>query len=356
METNGNQKTAATVAQRRLFYPDGPFVSEIGFGAWPIGGAFGEVERQKGIETVQAAVKLGVTFIDTADYYENAPTYGSKTNHQGGSETVIGLALKNDPTLEGFVTTKVSMPPHTAERIHIKCGESLRNLQLDTIPLYQLHFYDESTPIQERMGALKTLQEEGLIQFIGLNNTTVEQLEEAWATGVRIHTLQIRYSMFSRRYVEAHILPWCAVRGVGILAHSVLGKGLLSGRYQPGHMFADNDERSNFVDFHGEKFERFCHAVSQLELVADRKGATMTELATGWVLRRPEISVALVGGKSPEQVEANTRYVNDFSEKDLAEIGDILEDAPEISWEITNGGADTPLNNDARIKAGLPTL
>ena len=73
METNGNQKTAATVAQRRLFYPDGPFVSEIGFGAWPIGGAFGEVERQKGIETVQAAVKLGVTFIDTADYYENRP-------------------------------------------------------------------------------------------------------------------------------------------------------------------------------------------------------------------------------------------------------------------------------------------
>ena len=143
METNGNQKTAATVAQRRLFYPDGPFVSEIGFGAWPIGGAFGEVERQKGIETVQAAVKLGVTFIDTADYYENAPTYGNKTNQQGGSETVIGLALKNDPTLEGFVTTKVSMPPHTAERIHIKCGESLHNLQLDTIPLYQLHFYTD---------------------------------------------------------------------------------------------------------------------------------------------------------------------------------------------------------------------
>ena len=80
METNRNQKTATIVAQRRLSYPDGPFVSEIGFGAWPIGGAFGEVERQKGIETVQAAVKLGVTFIDTADYYENAPTYGSKSS------------------------------------------------------------------------------------------------------------------------------------------------------------------------------------------------------------------------------------------------------------------------------------
>ena len=84
-----------TVAKRRLFHPDGPFVSEIGFGAWPIGGAFGEVARQQGIETVQAAVRLGVSFIDTADYYENAPAYGSTTNRQGGSETVIGLALKN---------------------------------------------------------------------------------------------------------------------------------------------------------------------------------------------------------------------------------------------------------------------
>ena len=301
-------------------------------------------------------MKLGVSFIDTADYYENAPAYGDTINRQGGSETVIALALKHDPSLEGFVATKISMPPHSAERIRIKCGESLRNLQLDTIPLYQLHIYDKSTPIQERMGALKALQDEGLIQYIGLNNTTVEQLEEAWATGVRFHTLQIRYSMFSRRYVETHILPWCAAHGVGILAHSVLGKGLLSGRYQPGHVFADNDERSNFVDFHGENFERFCHAVSQLKVIADRKSATMTELVTGWVLRRPEVSVALVGGKSPEQVEANTRFVNDFSEQDLAEIEAILEDTPEISRGITIGGCDTSLNNDARAKVGLPPL
>lgn len=162
----------------------------------------------------------------------------------------------------------------------------------------------------------------------GLNNTTLENLQEAWATGVRFHTLQIRYSMFSWRYVESKILPWCAEHGVGILAHSTLGKGLLTGRYKPGHKWSPDDERSNMVDFHGEKFARFCDAVDKLTVIANRKGATMVELATGWVLRHPEVAVALVGGKTPEQVEANTRYVNDLTAEDLAEIQEILEAAP----------------------------
>lgn len=162
----------------------------------------------------------------------------------------------------------------------------------------------------------------------GLNNTTLENLQEAWATGVRFHTLQIRYSMFSWRYVESNIIPWCAEHGVGILAHSTLGKGLLTGRYKPGHKWSPDDERSNMVDFHGDKFARFCDAVEKLTVIANRKGATMVELATGWVLRHPEVAVALVGGKTPQQVEANTRYVNDLTAEDLAEIQAILDAAP----------------------------
>ena len=91
-------------------------------------------------------------------------------------------------------------------------------------------------------------------------------------------------------------------------------------------------------------------------MVAQRKGATITELAIGWVLRQPEISVALVGGKSPEQIEANSRYVSSFSEEDIMEINSILEKTPEISWEITNGGMDNAEHNDARAKVGLPLL
>jgi aryl-alcohol dehydrogenase-like predicted oxidoreductase len=216
---------------------------------------------------------------------------------------------------------------------------------------------DDSVPIKERKGAMQALQEAGKIRYIGLNNATVEQLDEAWATGVRFHTLQVRYSMFSRRHVEAHILPWCEAHGVGILAHSVLGKGLLTGRYAPGHVFAPDDERSNMVDFHGENFAAFCAAVDKLKVIAERKGRSMVELATGWVLRQKGVTVALVGGKSPEQVEANAKHTYDmFTEEDLAEIAAILEGAPEICWEITNGGADTPAQNEARAKVGLPPV
>eukprot|EP01046_Picozoa_sp_COSAG06_P038770 COSAG06_NODE_4505_length_4195_cov_72.292969_4_plen_138_part_00 len=101
--------------------------------------------------------------------YENAPAYGSTTNSQGGSETVIGLALKEDPEVdaEAFVTTKASRTPFTEEQIRTTCSASMTALQMETIPLYQLHRYDTETPIAEQMGTLKALQDEGKIMYIG---------------------------------------------------------------------------------------------------------------------------------------------------------------------------------------------
>lgn len=162
------------------------------------------MERRTGLDTVQAAVRVGASFIDTADCasvpsrclpaclparaslhttclpsplllarltvdYENAPAYGSTTNSQGGSETVIGLALKEDPEVdaEAFVTTKASRTPFTEEQIRTTCSASMTALQMETIPLYQLHRYDTETPIAEQMGTLKALQDEGKIMYIG---------------------------------------------------------------------------------------------------------------------------------------------------------------------------------------------
>lgn len=134
--------------------------------------------------------------------------------------------------------------------------------------------------------------------------------------------------MFARQKVEAEIVPWCRKHGVGILAHSVLGKGLLTGRYKPGHTFADDDERKGREDFEGARFESFCAATQKLSALAARKGATVAELAIGWVLRLPEVAVALVGAKSATQVVANNRFVRDFSAAELMEIDAILADAP----------------------------
>eukprot|EP01052_Picozoa_sp_SAG31_P014142 SAG31_NODE_869_length_11344_cov_15.137839_3_plen_213_part_00 len=134
---------------------------------------------------------------------------------------------------------------HRTQSSHSCCEAQCSVVQVDKIDLYQLHGVDNATPIAEQMSALKALQDAGTIGYIGLNNmSTAAQLDAAWATGVRFHTLQVRYNMFARD-IEDEVVPWCREHGVGILAHSVLGKGLLTGKYKPGHTFPKDDERAD---------------------------------------------------------------------------------------------------------------
>lgn len=154
-----------TIPTRPLF-KDGPEVSVIGFGAWPIGGGLGAVDADVGLRAVQVAVEVGQTFIDTAEYYERAPEYGNKTNKQGGSETVIGRALAAAPSLKekAFVTTKCTIQPYSEEKIRDACAYSSEKLQTDCIELYQLHGWDPKTPIADQLGVLAALQKEGKIK------------------------------------------------------------------------------------------------------------------------------------------------------------------------------------------------
>ena len=168
----------------------------------------------------------------------------------------------------------------------------------------------------------------------------------------------------------------------------MLGKGLLTGKYKRGHVFPEDDERSGFFDFQGERFNQYCDAVAELSKIAERKGCaarrnssrpvpphlfrslfcyrraaaevkrgvgrhTMTELAVGWVLREPAVSVALVGAKSEAQVLANCKYVESFTAEELAEIEAILEKAPHLNWTITNGGNEAG-GGGANWKPGMP--
>ena len=157
----------------------------------------GVVDADVGGDAVREAVRSGQSFIDTAEMYEIASSTQDRLTETGqvGSETVIGRALAGEPGLrrEAFYATKASVTPYTRENIHAAAARSLANLQTESIDLYQLHGVDSETPIAEQMGALKELQDAGTIDFIGLNNTSsAAQLEAAWATGVRFHTLQVR--------------------------------------------------------------------------------------------------------------------------------------------------------------------
>lgn len=298
----------------RILGKDGPEVSVIGFGAFPIGGGMGNIPEEDAVDALRAAVDSGQTFIDTAEAYSV-------------SEERVGKALaEGDYRERAFIATKVS-GNYTREHINQAIENSLRMLQTDCVDLYQIHGPSEPPSIEEQMEMMLELQEQGKIRFIGNSNYSVEHLERAWKIG-QFHSIQPRYNMFDRE-IEAEIVPWCREHGVGILPHSPLGKGLLAGKYQAGHQFPEDDERSKMERFQGEKFTQYCAAANKLKAIAERKGLMLPQLAVGWTLRLPEVTVCLVGAKSVDQVHLNNASQGwTLTDDELSEIESILEEAP----------------------------
>ncbi|MDP6716386.1 MAG: aldo/keto reductase, partial [SAR202 cluster bacterium] len=234
--------------ETRQLGTDGPQVSCICFGAWPIGGAMGAVTDQQAIEAVQAAIDVGMTFIDTAESYLT-------------SEALIGKAMagKRDQV---FLATKVSGQDHSRKHIEQALEASFRALGTDYMDLYQLHSPQPQWPIDETMGILNELRDQGKIRYIGISNYSAEQTVEALQHGA-IHSSQPRYNMLNRE-AEESVLPTCLENGIGVIPHSVLAKGHLSGRYKPGDTFDSSDERSDFASFTREGMEQVVKVTSKL--------------------------------------------------------------------------------------------
>jgi aryl-alcohol dehydrogenase-like predicted oxidoreductase len=292
---------------------DGPPVSVVGFGAWPLGGGMGHVEEQTAIATIRAAIDNGITLIDTAQAYRT-------------SEAIIGKALKDGYRERCFLATKVSWG-YSPAAIRSAMENSLRALQVDYVDLYQIHTWKPEYPIQASMEEMARLQEEGKTRCIGVSNFDAGQMQQALQTA-RFHSNQPRYNLFDRQ-IEAEDIPFCERAGIGILAHSPLAKGLLTGKYTPDYRFPTDDERSRFPRFQGETFAQYLTVAEQLEKVARDKGLTLVQLAIAWQLRLPAITCVLVGGKTPEQVEEHGGAAGvTFSEDELARIEEILASAP----------------------------
>jgi aryl-alcohol dehydrogenase-like predicted oxidoreductase len=155
------------------------------------------------------------------------------------------------------------------------------------------------------MQAFERLVSSGKVRFIGVSNFDVPQLEAAWQVRP-FQSLQPRYNLLDRE-IEAAILPYCQQHGIGVLAHSPLAKGLLAGRYQPGHRFAADDERAQMARFQGDEFSRLLARTVPLSRWAEARGHSLLELAIAWVLSHPAVTVCLCGAKSPEQVDDHVR-------------------------------------------------
>ena len=290
--------------ETRRLGKDGPDVPVICFGALPLGGGMGELPEGQAIATVQAAIDAGMSFIDTAEGYH-------------ASESIIGKAIIGKR--HGlFLATKLSgdhSPGHIARAVE----NSLKALGTDYIDLYQIHHPDPNWPIEGTMEHFLRLVERGVVRYIGVSNFSPEQTQVALNCGP-VYSSQPIYNMFYRD-AEESILPFCLENGIGVIPHSVLAKGLLTGRYIPGHQYAPDDERSRHEPFKGELFESIYKIAGRMSDWAADHGRDLVQLAIAWTLAHPAVTSAIVGARTPEQVYHNA-MASDWAlgETELREI------------------------------------
>jgi len=288
----------------------GPQVPVICLGAWPLGGGMGVLPDKQVIDTVHAALDCGVTFIDTAEGYRT-------------SESVLGKALvgKRDKVI---LATKLS-GDHSLEHMNRAIENSLRALGTDYIDLYQLHSPKPEYPIEQTMDGLLRLKEQGKIRYIGVSNFSAEQHAEALQYG-HIDSSQPMYSMLVRTAEEA-VLPFCQAHGIGVIVHSTLAKGLLTGKYTLDHKFAEDDERSWMAAFQGERFASALRVADELKAWAAAQSHSLIELAIAWNLANTAVTSCIVGAKTPEQAMQNAEAAQwVLTSKDLQEIDQIQGD------------------------------
>ena len=269
----------------------GPSVPVICFGTWGLGGGFGKIPESQATAAIETAIDEGLTFIDTAEGYLEG-------------ETLLGKAIRGKRE-KLFLATKVSGLDHSPEHIDRALASSLRTLGTDYIDLYQVHQPSEEHPIEQTMQHLVRLRDAGKLRYIGVSNFTAEETAEALEYGP-VHSSQPRYSMLFRE-AEESILPYCLESGVGVISFSALTKGMLGGRYRPGHEFPPDDERHRWPEFHGELFEGIFAVTEQLKGWAEDQGRDIVQLAIAWVLANPSVTAAIVGLRTPEQARHNAR-------------------------------------------------
>ena len=306
--TNDRRGATLVAMQYRQLGKDGPEVSIIGFGAWPIGGGMGTVEQERAERTVRVALDEGITLIDTAQAYRD-------------SERFLGAALEGVRRDSYVLATKASFdfsPVGIREAIET----SLRELRTDYIDVYQLHAFRE--PVEPSIETLVRLREEGKTRFLGVSNYTFEQLE---STGIPdgLVSNQVEYNLFARA-IEDDLIPHEALAGVSIMAHSPLDKGTLTGKYDESTVFPDDDERKQMPRFQGDEFRRRLAAARRLQAIAAELGMSLVQLAVAWTLRHDDVATTLVGAKSPEQVREHAgvdpgRLTGDVLERIEAALG-----------------------------------
>ncbi|KAK8589445.1 hypothetical protein V6N13_088289 [Hibiscus sabdariffa] len=322
-------------------------VSKLGFGCMGLSGAYNDpVPDDVGITIIKHAFARGITFFDTSD------VYGPKTN-----EILVGKALKQLPrekvqlaTKFGIVRTGAATDASvsingTPEYVRAAVEGSLKRLDVEYIDLYYQHRVDTRTPIEDTMGELKKLVEEGKIKYIGLSEASPETIRRAH-TVHPITAVQMEWSLWSRD-IEDKIIPLCRELGIGIVPYSPLGRGFFGGKAVVESMPA-----SSFLKFHprfqGENLDRNKNLYSQLEKLAQNHGCTPAQLALAWVLHQGDDVAPIPGTTKIKNLDSNIDSLRlKLTEEDLKQITDVIpvteiagsrtpESYVHLSWEFAN--------------------
>jgi aryl-alcohol dehydrogenase-like predicted oxidoreductase len=320
-------------------------VSVITFGAWAIGGAmWGGTDEKDSIEAIQASIDLGVTSIDTA------PIYGFGKSEELVAKAIAGkrdkvqlltkFSLRWDST-EGdkFFQLEENGKTYNIYRnarkksIIAECEDSLKRLKTDHIDLYQCHWRDPTTSIDETMEALEQLLQEGKILAAGVSNFNAQEIEQANKI-VPLASDQPPYSMVLRD-IEKDILPYCLKHDIGLIVYSPLQRGLLTGKFKPDHKFAPGDHRVNQPHFKPDYIRRTNAFLENLKPIASQYKATVGQLVLNWTIQQPGITAALVGARNAAQAKENAQAAAlNVSRADIDKINNLLS-----ALELSKTGA-----------------
>jgi aryl-alcohol dehydrogenase-like predicted oxidoreductase len=319
---------------RRRLGTNGPEITSVGFGAWAVGGggwafAWGPQDDADSIAAIRHAVAHGVSWIDTAAVYG-----------LGHSEEVVGRALAEIPARERpLVFTKcglrwnesdpMAVPARDSRpaRVRQECEASLRRLGVEAIDLYQFHWPDQTgTPLEDSWGEMARLQDEGKVRFIGVSNYSVSLLEGCEKLR-HVQSLQPPFSMI-RRDVGAAEIPWCQAHGTGVIVYSPMQSGLLTDAFSAARVsaMAQDDWRRRGPHFQEPNLGRNLALRDALRPVAQRHGVSVAAVAVAWTLAWPGVTGAIVGARSPQQVDGWIAAAGlGLGPDDLAEVAAAIE-------------------------------
>jgi aryl-alcohol dehydrogenase-like predicted oxidoreductase len=325
------------VGKRRLG-ANGPEVSAIGLGCMGMSEFYGSGSDEESIATIHHALDRGVNFLDTADMYG-----------VGRNEELVGRAIR-DRRDRVFLATKfgnVRGPggeflgvKGDPEYVRSACEASLKRLGVEVIDLYYQHRVDANVPIEDTVGAMSRLKEEGKIRFLGLSEAAPRTIRRAAAVAT-ITAVQTELSLWSRD-AEAEVLPTVRELGIGYVAYSPLGRGFLTGQIKSPDDFPEDDFRKFHPRFQGENFAKNIALVREVEAMAKEKGCTTAQLALAWVLAQGEDVVPIPGTKRIRYLDENIGALEvQLTGEDLKRLDEILPPGAAAGTRYHERGMET---------------